>query len=86
MIAKRTSGVLLAVAAAALFMSGPLAAQKEGSAEEAKVKCEGINSCKGLSECATASNACRGQNACQGKGIVNTTAEECKDQGGTVQE
>lgn len=86
MIAKKTSGVLLATAAAALFMSGALVAQEEDGAEEAKIHCGGINACKGASECKTATNACKAQNECKGQGIVSTTKEDCESQKGTVQE
>jgi hypothetical protein len=47
------------------------------SAEEAKVKCEGVNSCKGTSACATASNSCAGQNSCKGHGFLELTKAEC---------
>jgi hypothetical protein len=89
MMARKTTGVLLATAAAALFMNGPVAAQERGgdqSAQEAKVHCGGINACKGKSECKTATNACKGQNSCKGKGFVSTTKEECDEKGGTVLE
>ena len=57
MTVKKTSGVLLATAAAALFMSGPVAAQEQAATEEAKVHCGGITACKGQSDCKTATNA-----------------------------
>ncbi|MGR8979835.1 MAG: BufA2 family periplasmic bufferin-type metallophore, partial [Gammaproteobacteria bacterium] len=56
----KTSGLLLATAAAALFMNGPVMAEEQGAAQEAKVHCGGINACKGQSECKTANNACKG--------------------------
>ncbi len=86
MTVRKTTGVLLATAAAALFMNGPVAAQEQGGTQEAKVHCGGINACKGKSECKTATNACKGQNACKGKGFVSTTKEECDEKGGTVLE
>lgn len=81
---KNTSGMLLASAVAALFMSGTVMAAEEGSAQEAKVHCAGINSCKGTSECKTATNECKGKNACSGKGFVSTTEKECTEKGGKV--
>ncbi|MEN8261020.1 MAG: hypothetical protein ABFS02_10615 [Pseudomonadota bacterium] len=86
MNAKKTSGLLLATAAAVLFANGPVAAQEQGGAQEAKVHCGGINACKGQTECRTATNACKGQNACKGKGFISTTKEECAEQGGTILE
>ena len=77
-IQKKTAGVTLATAAAALFIAGaamtvaPTAAQAEG------VKCMGANSCKGHGSCKTASNECKGHNACKGKGWISTSTEkEC---------
>lgn len=81
-----TSGLLLATAVAALFMNGPVMAEEQGAAQEAKVHCGGINACKGQSECKTANNACKGQNSCKGQGFLTTTEKECADKGGTVLE
>lgn len=83
MAKAKTSGALLATAAAALLLSGavaPLTAQ----AEDAKVQCLGVNACKGQSDCATANNGCKGQNACKGQGVKAMTEVDCKDAGGTV--
>ncbi len=84
-IQKKTAGVTLATAAAALFIAGaamtvaPTAAQADG------VKCMGANSCKGHGSCKTASNECKGHNACKGKGWISTSSEkECMEKGGTV--
>jgi hypothetical protein len=81
---KNTSGLLLATAAAALFMSGSVMAAEQAATQEAKVNCGGINACKGQSECATASSSCKGQNACKGKGFNSTTKKECDEKGGKV--
>ena len=59
---------------------------EEGSTQEAKVHCGGINACRGQAECKTAANACKGQNACKGKGFISTTEDECAERGGTVVE
>jgi hypothetical protein len=88
---SKTSGTLLATAAAALFASGLVQAAetakgKSKSAEEAKVQCYGINACKGQSECRTATNACKGQNSCKGKGFLTTTEKDCKAKGGKLQQ
>lgn len=84
-IQKKTAGVTLATAAAALFIAGaamtvaPTVAQADG------VKCMGANSCKGHGSCKTASNECKGHNACKGKGWISTSSEkECMEKGGTV--
>lgn len=70
-----TSGAAIATAAAMLF--GTLAAAPASAADEAKVKCMGVNSCKGKSACATAQNACQGQNSCKGHGYLSLTKAEC---------
>jgi hypothetical protein len=67
---------VLAAAAAALFLVGAPVGALAG-ADEAKVKCEGVNSCKGHGSCATANNSCAGKNGCAGQGIVELTAAEC---------
>ena len=55
---KKLSSLALATAAAVMFSSAPLTAAN--AADEAKVKCEGVNACKSQSACGTASNACAG--------------------------
>lgn len=69
---KKSSGVVIAATAAALF--GAMAVT---SAQAADIKCSGINSCKGTSACKTASNACKGQNSCKGQGFVLSSAADC---------
>lgn len=76
--------MIIASAAAALFLSGSIAAPAADAAGADEVRCAGINECKSHGACAGAGNACAGQNACKGKGIVKTTAEDCKAKGGTV--
>ncbi len=71
---SKLSGVALAAAAAVLFSAGTATVS---AADEAKVKCEGVNACKGQSACGTANNACSGQNACAGKGYLELTQAEC---------
>jgi hypothetical protein len=73
---KKFSGAALATAAAVLFSSAPMLTAH--AADEAKVKCEGVNSCKGKSECSTATNGCAGQNSCKGKGYISLPAAECE--------
>jgi len=75
--------VLVASAAAALFLTGAVVARAEEKAGGA-VRCAGINACKGQGACAGAHNGCKGQNACKGQGITQTSAEDCKAKGGTV--
>jgi uncharacterized membrane protein len=85
---NNTKGILLATAAAALFVSSPLLAQDAHPAAEGKVKCGGVNACKGKAECNTKadSNACKGKNECAGKGWISLTKEECETKGGNVVE
>lgn len=70
----KSSGALLATAAAVLFTS---TSALDAVAAEAKIKCDGGNACKGKSECSTATNACAGQNSCKGTGYVMLTKDEC---------
>jgi len=76
--------MIIASAAAALFLSGSVTAQAAEAAGGDEVRCAGINACKSHGACAGAGNACAGQNACKGKGIVKTTADDCKAKGGTI--
>ena len=71
----KVSGAAIATAAAMLF--GTLTAVPASAADEAKVKCEGVNACKGKSACATATNSCQGQNSCKGHGYLSLTKSEC---------
>ncbi|MDP3333061.1 MAG: hypothetical protein Q8Q40_02020 [Methylococcaceae bacterium] len=77
---KNTSGLILATAAAALFISGSAMAAEQGATQEAKVNCGGINACKGQS----ATSACNGLNACKGQGVNTVTKKECDEKGGKV--
>ena len=78
------SGVAIASAAAALFAMGASVSTQVQAAEEATVKCAGINTCKGTSDCQTAKSDCKGHNSCKGQGWVKKSAAECKTAGGTV--
>jgi hypothetical protein len=71
---RKLSGLALATAAAFVFSAAPLAAN---AADEAKVKCEGVNACKNTSACKTAHNECAGKNSCGGKGFLMLSKAEC---------
>lgn len=78
------SGLALAATAAALIAAGTFSTA--AMADDAKVKCSGVNSCKGSSECKTAKSGCKGQNSCKGQGWVHKkSAEECTKAGGKVE-
>lgn len=86
-VQKKTIGTSVALAAAALLISGAAMTFSPSSAEAgaASVKCMGANSCKGQGKCQTASNACAGQNSCKGQGWVKAdNAQACTDKGGKV--
>lgn len=75
------TGLSVALAAAALFMTAPIA-QAAGTGSAPLGHCMGANACKGQGACKTAHNACKGQNACKGKGFTETTKQDCKVAGG----
>ena len=77
------TGASIAVAAAALILTGAVATPTS-AAEGAKGHCVGANACKGKSDCKTASNDCNGLNACRGKGYLEMTKEECDKIEGTT--
>lgn len=71
---SKISGAAIATAAALLLGS---MSTTVSAAEDAKVKCEGVNACKGKSACATATSSCAGQNSCKGHGYLMLTKAEC---------
>ena len=77
-------GMVIASAAAVLFLTGAVTARAEEKAGGDQVRCAGINACKGHGGCASAHNECKGKNGCKGQGISMTSAADCKSQGGTV--
>jgi uncharacterized membrane protein len=81
---KTTKGLMIASAAAALFLSGAVGARAEDKAGGDQVMCSGINACKGQGSCAGGGHSCAGQNSCKGKGNVKTSAADCKAKGGKV--
>ena len=76
--AKKTTGVAIAAAAAAMFAIAPMSV----SAGEVAGKCFNVNSCKGTSACATATTSCAGQNSCAGQGWIKHTKTDCEGAGG----
>ena len=73
---RKTSGMVIATAAAALFAAGAVGSSP-AAADDAKVHCVGINACKGQGSCKQASHSCKGQNACKGQGFSAMTKEKC---------
>ena len=82
----KTKGILIASAAAALFLSGAVTARAEEKTGGDQVSCTGVNACKGQGTCAGAGNSCTGQNACKGKGVLKMSSADCKAKGGKVVE
>ncbi len=86
---KKTAGMSIAAAAAALLLSGCGTTPSESASmtmakSEAKVYCGGVNACKGQGGCAMAGHSCAGQNACKGQGWVEMGKDECTTKGGKV--
>jgi hypothetical protein len=73
---KTTKNAGAAIATAAALLFGSLAATA-AHADEAKIKCTGVNSCKGQSSCKSARNSCKGMNSCKGKGFLEMTKSDC---------
>lgn len=82
----KNKAMLVAGAAAALFLANATTARAADQAAEDKVPCLGVNACKAQGTCHTASNACAGQNGCKGQGVTQTTAADCKAKGGKIRE
>jgi hypothetical protein len=87
---RKSKGALVAISVAALFSAGQaFAGSHEGGGEkkqDAKVKCMGANECAGKGGCASAHNECAGKNSCKGMGVMQMSADECKEKGGKVVE
>lgn len=83
-MAKQNAGrLLVASAAAGLFMAATLGAPQVAHAEE--VNCYGINKCKGTGECGGKGHSCAGENACAGQGWLKLDKDKClKIKGGRL--
>jgi len=73
---KRLTGIAIASAAAAMFMT---AVAPVTAADSVKVKCYGANACKGKADCKTSMSDCKGHNGCKGKGFVMMDEKSCLD-------
>lgn len=82
----KSKSLLIATAAAALFLSGTVTARADEKAGGDQVVCDGINACKGQGSCAGGGHACAGKNACKGQGHTKTSAADCTAKGGKVVE
>jgi hypothetical protein len=74
MRSHKASGMAIAAAAALLFSTLSMSSAR---ADEAKIKCTGVNSCKGQSSCKSAKNSCKGMNSCKGQGFLEMTKAQC---------
>ena len=84
MTKHKSTGVLLAATAAAMFSVVNVAHAADNMTSTDQVKCSGVNACKGMSECATAASSCKGHNSCKGQGWMNMTKTDCDAKGGAV--
>jgi len=73
-MSKKFSSIALATTAALMFTTAPL---MNAHADEAKVKCEGVNACKGQGACAGKANSCSGKNECKNKSFSMLPKAEC---------
>jgi len=76
-MSKKTSrrNLLIASAAAGLFLAGAVAAPAHAAEEQ--VRCYGINACKGHGECGGKGHSCAGENQCKGKGYLKLSKDKC---------
>ncbi|MBI3783699.1 MAG: hypothetical protein HY270_09870 [Deltaproteobacteria bacterium] len=81
-----TKALMIATAAAGLFLTGAVSAQAADDMAGETVPCVGINACKGQGACHTVNNSCAGQNGCKGQGVSKVSAADCKAKGGKVRE
>jgi len=79
--AKKTTGVALAIAAAAFLATAPISTHAASQIG----KCMGANSCKGQSSCKTATSSCKGLNSCKGQGFEEMTKAQCDEAGGNFE-
>ena len=86
---KKFTGTVIATAAAAVF-SGCVShsdTRLAANSQEAKIKCQGINSCNGTSDCRSATSSCAGRNHCAGDGwLFVESVQACKSKGGSILE
>jgi uncharacterized membrane protein len=82
MTRRKFTTIALASAAAAMFATAPVSTVN--AAENAQVKCFGVNQCAGQNDCKTANNACKGHGSCKGQGFLNMSKEQCDKMGGSV--
>lgn len=77
-------GAAIATVVGLTFIAGREAVKwANPGAQEAGIRCFGINSCKGTTACSTRWNSCNAQNDCKGKGWLSVRSErECTAKGG----
>ncbi len=85
-MASRTTNNVLMAAVAGLLSVGVLGSATAAHAEDAKVKCYGVNGCKGTGGCSGAGHGCAGKNACKGQGFVEMSKDDCSKRGGKLGE
>ncbi|MEO1889483.1 MAG: hypothetical protein ABGX33_06170 [Cycloclasticus sp.] len=87
MNAYKSTGIALAIAAAAMMGTTVATASPDSSKSASQmVHCYGVNKCGGHNDCKTASNACMGKASCKGTGYVKVSEKACDDIGGKVGE
>ena len=80
----KSKGMMIAGAAAALFLSGAVTARAEEKKGGEQVMCSGINACKGQGACGGKGHSCAGKNSCKGQGFLELSKEECTQKGGSL--
>jgi uncharacterized membrane protein len=71
------SKILLASAAAGLMTLAVSVTPDQARADDAEVKCYGVNKCKGSGECGGKGYSCAGKNECAGHGWIKLDKDEC---------
>ena len=81
---SKSTGVILAVAAATIFSTTVVYADGDMQPAPGQVECMGVNACKGQGLCDTPTNSCTGLNACKGQSWIYLTPSDCLKRGGTI--
>lgn len=73
---RSTHKLLLLSAVTGLLAASAVGVPNPAAAEGDQVKCYGANKCKGQGACGGKGHSCAGENACKGQGWIYTDSKE----------